>query len=190
LRIGFLGVQQRAAGSGDSELAVLGARCRDHPFDHRIVFEGDTPGTYVQFVDNVLVSRADGTQISIDPAPKLISVPTARSPIGRDRAVTVDVIADPQVPFRAGLRKSAEPRKANTNLMIAYAKAMTPEEIMAWMESLAKRQGADSSGFTTAADVEIAAFLAVLATRGEQAAERCGSETISIRQDFQQHDQD
>ena len=29
--------------------------------------------------------------------------------------------------------------------------AMTPEEIMAWMESLAKRQGADSSGFTTAA---------------------------------------
>src|SRR6266571_2076487 len=31
--------------------------------------------------------------------------------------------------FRAGLRKSAEPRKANTNLMIAYAKAMTLEEI-------------------------------------------------------------
>ena len=31
--------------------------------------------------------------------------------------------------FRTGLRKSAEPRKANTNLMIAYAKAMTPEEI-------------------------------------------------------------
>lgn len=31
--------------------------------------------------------------------------------------------------FRAGLRKSAESRKANTNLMIAYAKAMTPEEI-------------------------------------------------------------
>jgi len=33
--------------------------------------------------------------------------------------------------------------------------AMTPEEIMAWMESLAKRQGADSAGFTTAADLEI-----------------------------------
>jgi cytochrome c553 len=31
--------------------------------------------------------------------------------------------------FRAGLRKSAEPRKANTNLMIAIAKGMTPEEI-------------------------------------------------------------
>jgi cytochrome c553 len=31
--------------------------------------------------------------------------------------------------FRNGLRKSAEPRKANTNLMIAYAKAMTPDEI-------------------------------------------------------------
>ncbi len=33
--------------------------------------------------------------------------------------------------------------------------AMTPEEIMAWMESLAKRQGADSSGFTTAANIDI-----------------------------------
>jgi cytochrome c553 len=31
--------------------------------------------------------------------------------------------------FRNGLRKSAEPRKANTNAMIAIAKAMTPEEI-------------------------------------------------------------
>jgi cytochrome c553 len=31
--------------------------------------------------------------------------------------------------FRNGLRKSAEPRKNNTNLMIAIAKAMTPEEI-------------------------------------------------------------
>jgi cytochrome c553 len=31
--------------------------------------------------------------------------------------------------FKSGLRKSAEPRKANTNLMISYAKAMTPEEI-------------------------------------------------------------
>ncbi len=31
---------------------------------------------------------------------------------------------------------------------------MTPDEIMAWMESLAKRQGA-TEGFTTAADVEI-----------------------------------
>jgi cytochrome c553 len=31
--------------------------------------------------------------------------------------------------FKDGLRKSAESRKANTNLMIAYAKAMTPAEI-------------------------------------------------------------
>ena len=31
--------------------------------------------------------------------------------------------------FKSGLRKSAEPRKNNTNLMIAFAKAMTPEEI-------------------------------------------------------------
>jgi len=31
--------------------------------------------------------------------------------------------------FKNGARKSAESRKANTNLMIAYAKAMTPEEI-------------------------------------------------------------
>ena len=31
--------------------------------------------------------------------------------------------------FKDGLRKSSESRKANTNLMIQYAKAMTPEEI-------------------------------------------------------------
>jgi cytochrome c553 len=31
--------------------------------------------------------------------------------------------------FRDGLRKSAEPRKTNTNIMIVIAKAMTPEEI-------------------------------------------------------------
>ena len=31
--------------------------------------------------------------------------------------------------FRSGARKSAEPRKTNTNLMIAIAKAMTPDEI-------------------------------------------------------------
>jgi cytochrome c553 len=31
--------------------------------------------------------------------------------------------------FRDGLRKSAEPRKTNTNVMITIAKAMTPEEI-------------------------------------------------------------
>ena len=31
--------------------------------------------------------------------------------------------------FKNGLRKSAEPRKANTNLMVAYAKAMTADEI-------------------------------------------------------------
>ena len=33
--------------------------------------------------------------------------------------------------------------------------SMSPEEMMAWMETLAKRQGADSAGFTTAADEEI-----------------------------------
>ena len=33
---------------------------------------------------------------------------------------------------------------------------MSPEEIMAWMESLAKRQGASSEGFTTSADMVIA----------------------------------
>ena len=33
--------------------------------------------------------------------------------------------------FRNGVRKSAEPRKANTNIMIAIAKALTPEEIKA-----------------------------------------------------------
>src|SRR4029453_17566889 len=31
--------------------------------------------------------------------------------------------------FRGDVRKSAEPRKANTNLMITIAKGMTPEEI-------------------------------------------------------------
>ena len=31
--------------------------------------------------------------------------------------------------FKNGVRKSAEPRKANTNLMVVYAKAMTAEEI-------------------------------------------------------------
>jgi len=31
---------------------------------------------------------------------------------------------------------------------------MSPEEIMAWMESLAKRQGANE-GFTTAADMDV-----------------------------------
>lgn len=34
--------------------------------------------------------------------------------------------------------------------------SMSPEEIMAWMESLAKRQGASSDEFTTAADIVIA----------------------------------
>ena len=36
--------------------------------------------------------------------------------------------------FRNDLRKSAEPRKANTNAMITIAKAMTPEEIKATAE--------------------------------------------------------
>ena len=34
--------------------------------------------------------------------------------------------------------------------------AMTPEEIMAWMETLAKRQGADTDTLTTKADLDIA----------------------------------
>ena len=36
--------------------------------------------------------------------------------------------------FRNGLRKSAEPRKANTNLMITIAKGMTDEEVKATAE--------------------------------------------------------
>jgi cytochrome c553 len=36
--------------------------------------------------------------------------------------------------FRDGLRKSADSRKANTNLMAVYAKAMTPDEIKAAAE--------------------------------------------------------
>jgi cytochrome c553 len=39
--------------------------------------------------------------------------------------------------FRSGVRKSAEPRKGNTNLMIAIAKAMTPDEIKASAEYFA-----------------------------------------------------
>ncbi|HUQ72472.1 MAG TPA: c-type cytochrome, partial [Planctomycetaceae bacterium] len=39
--------------------------------------------------------------------------------------------------FRNGVRKSAEARKGNTNLMIAIAKAMTPEEIKASAEYFA-----------------------------------------------------
>ena len=34
--------------------------------------------------------------------------------------------------------------------------AMSPEEMMEWMESLAKRQGADASGFTTEAKMDVA----------------------------------
>src|SRR5215207_3780815 len=33
---------------------------------------------------------------------------------------------------------------------------MSPEEIMAWMETLAKRQGANTEELTTSADVDIA----------------------------------
>src|SRR3982074_28654 len=36
--------------------------------------------------------------------------------------------------FRSGVRKSADPRKANTNAMITIAKAMTPDEIKASAE--------------------------------------------------------
>jgi len=39
--------------------------------------------------------------------------------------------------FRNGMRKSAESRKANTNLMITIAKALTPEEIKASAEYFA-----------------------------------------------------
>ena len=41
--------------------------------------------------------------------------------------------------YRNGLRKSADPRKANTNTMIAYAKAMTPEEDRAAAEYFAQQ---------------------------------------------------
>jgi cytochrome c553 len=36
--------------------------------------------------------------------------------------------------FRSGARRSAEPRKANTNTTIAIAKGVTPEEIKAAAE--------------------------------------------------------
>jgi hypothetical protein len=43
----------------------------------------------------------------------------------------------------------------SSNSNIPDFDSMSPEEMIAWMESLAKRQGADSSGFTTAADLDI-----------------------------------
>jgi cytochrome c553 len=46
---------------------------------------------------------------------------------GLPRAYFLQTMAD----FRDGHRKSAEPRKANTNIMITIAKAMTAEEILA-----------------------------------------------------------
>jgi cytochrome c553 len=39
--------------------------------------------------------------------------------------------------FKNGVRRSADPRKANTNLMIAFAKAATPEEVRAAAEYFA-----------------------------------------------------
>jgi cytochrome c553 len=39
--------------------------------------------------------------------------------------------------FKNGLRRSADPRKANTNLMIGFAKAATPEEVKAAAEYFA-----------------------------------------------------
>ena len=41
--------------------------------------------------------------------------------------------------FRAGLRKSGDPRKANTNVMIGFAKATTPEEDWAAAEYFAQQ---------------------------------------------------
>ena len=41
--------------------------------------------------------------------------------------------------FRNGLRKSADPRKANTNTMIGFAKAMTPEDDKAAAEYFAQQ---------------------------------------------------
>lgn len=49
---------------------------------------------------------------------------------GLPTAYFIQTMAD----FRNGNRKSAEPRKANTNVMIAIAKAMTEEEIKATAE--------------------------------------------------------
>lgn len=46
----------------------------------------------------------------------------------------VDYFIQQMNDFRTGLRKSAEPRKSNTNAMIAIAKAMTEEEIKAAAE--------------------------------------------------------
>lgn len=39
--------------------------------------------------------------------------------------------------FKNGLRRSADPRKANTNMMISYARAVTPEELKAAAEYFA-----------------------------------------------------
>jgi len=62
-------------------------------------------------------------------------------PNGKGRAENAPVAGYPAAyfiqqmnDFRAGNRKSAEPRKANTNVMIAIAKAMTEDEIKASAE--------------------------------------------------------
>jgi cytochrome c553 len=41
--------------------------------------------------------------------------------------------------FKNGLRRSADPRKANTNMMISYSKAVTPEELKAAAEYFASQ---------------------------------------------------
>jgi cytochrome c553 len=48
--------------------------------------------------------------------------------------------------FRDGLRKSADPRKANTNVMIGFAKATTREEDLAAAQYFAQQQPAPHQG--------------------------------------------
>ena len=79
--------------------------------------------------------------------------------------------------FKNGLRKSAEPRKSNTNLMIAYAKAMTPEEI---------RQAAEYFGampWTPWIKVVEAATVPKMVSRGGIwiPIENAGNEPIGVR---------
>ena len=73
--------------------------------------------------------------------PEIRACALCHYPNGKGRAenapvsgLSVDYFIQQMNDFRAGKRKSAEPRKANTNAMAAIAKAMTPEEIKAAAE--------------------------------------------------------
>lgn len=54
-------------------------------------------------------------------------------------ALGVEYFIQQMEDFRNGVRRSADPRKRNTDLMIGYAKAATPEEIRAAAEYFAKQ---------------------------------------------------